>query len=429
MSPFPPSGNEDDLSADPCDNYTVLDDPRRATSYNSSTSMCDNSVSWVGWYRLYLNGQSVRMPESCVLNLRCGTNTALWLRGGHPKPEDGVVTRDVCGYSSYYCCYLQSYPIRVKACTGGYYVYEFVTPTRSNSAYCADVSSVNSINTTIILTDPCNNYTVLNDSRRSTNYYSSSSMCDTSVSWVGWYRLYLNGRSTRMPESCVTMNRCGTNVPLWLSGGHPKPEDGVVTRDVCGHWNNECCYYESYPIRVKACTGGYYVYEFVRPTYNCSAYCAENLSADPCNNYTVLDNSIRATNYYSSPSMCDRGVSWVGWYRLYLNGQGVRMPETCVKTRTCRTDIPLWLSGGHPQPEDGVVTRYVCGYSSGYCCYYESYPIRVKACTGGYYVYEFVRPTVCNSAYCADVDSINKSYIIVKPAITTSGNVKYCIYL
>ncbi|XP_073716176.1 uncharacterized protein [Misgurnus anguillicaudatus] len=380
-----------DLSADPCNNYTVLDNAWRATNYYSSSPMC-------------------------------GTAYPLWLRGGHPTPEDGVVTRDVCGYANYYCCYYQSYPIRVKACTGGYYVYEFVPPTTCNLAYCADASSVNFINTsTIGSTDPCNNYTVLNDSRRSTNYYSSSYMCDTSVSWVGWYRLYLNGRSTQMPETCVAMYGCGTNIPLWLSDGHPKPEDGVVTRNVCGHWNNDCCYFQSNPIRVKACTGGYYVYELVTPTVCNRAYCADDLVTDPCNNYTVLDDSRRATNYNSSSTMCDRDVFWAGWYRLYLNGQNIRMPETCVEIYKCGTDIPLWLSGGHPKPEDGVVTRHVCSQAGGYCCYYESFPIRVKACTGGYYIYEFVKPTTCNMAYCADVDSINKTYTTVTPAITTPG--------
>ncbi|XP_073670395.1 adhesion G protein-coupled receptor E3-like [Paramisgurnus dabryanus] len=119
--------------------------------------------------------------------------------------------------------------------------------------------------------------------------------------------------------------------------------------------------------------------------------------------------------------MCDRNVSWVGWYRLKLYGQNVRMPETCVEKNMCGTAYPLWLSGGHPKPEDGVVTRHVCGRSDNYCCYYESIPIRVKACSAGYYVYEFVKPTTCNLAYCADVDSINKTYISVTPAITTSG--------
>ncbi|XP_057187783.1 oncoprotein-induced transcript 3 protein-like [Triplophysa rosa] len=317
----------DPLSADPCYNYTVLNNAWRATDTSSSPHMCDRDVNWVGWYRLYLNGQNVRMPETCVEQNRCGTQVPLWLSGGHPKLEDGVVTRDVCGHFDFYCCYYHSFPIRVKACPDNYYVYGFVTPiyTHSCSAYCADVKSKNTTNFTSVIssTDPCYNYTVLNDSRRSTSYSSSPSMCDRDVNWVGWYRLYLNGQNVRMPETCVPTYRCGTDVPLWLSDGHPKPEDGVVTRDVCGHWNNHCSYYRLLSIRVKACPDNYYVYEFVTPTLHCSTYCADHVSVDPCYNYIVLYDSRRSSNYSSSTLMCDRDVSWVGWYRLYLNGQNV----------------------------------------------------------------------------------------------------------
>ncbi|XP_065130497.1 adhesion G protein-coupled receptor E1-like [Paramisgurnus dabryanus] len=283
--------SEDNLSADPCYNYTVLDDPRRSTNYYSYPPICDTSFSWVGWYRLFHHSLNVRMPESCVTIHRCDADIPLWLSGGHPTQVDGVVTRDACGHWNNNCCYNRS-PIRVKACTGGYYVYEFVTPTVCNSAYCTDVMSVYSTNTTVLsaisptdnlFADPCDNYTVLDDPRRSINYFPS--MCDLNVNWVGWYRLFYYSQSFQMPETCVATDRCGTQIPLWLSGGHPKPEDGVVLRDVCGHWNNNCCYYQSYPIRVKACTGGYYVYEFVTTKYNCSAYCAASGL-----NQTLLEN-------------------------------------------------------------------------------------------------------------------------------------------
>ncbi|XP_056592328.1 adhesion G protein-coupled receptor E3-like [Triplophysa dalaica] len=147
---------------------------------------------------------------------------------------------------------------------------------------------------------------------------------------------------------------------------------------------------------------------------------SSNVSVDPCNNYTVLNDSRRSTSYYSSSSMCDIDVNWVGWYRLYLNGQNIRMSETCVSIYRCGTNVPLWLSDGHPKPEDGVVTRHVCGHWNNYCCYFQSFPIRVKACPDNYYVYEFVKPTVCDSAYCADVNSINQTFTTVSPVITTT---------
>ncbi|XP_051771672.1 sushi, nidogen and EGF-like domain-containing protein 1 [Ctenopharyngodon idella] len=99
-------------------------------------------------------------------------------------------------------------------------------------------------------------------------------MCDAYVSWDGWYRLFIGGQSGQMPDTCVDQNRCSTHAPLWLNGSHPQVEDGVVTRNVCGHWNNDCCYFQSNPIKVKACPGNYYVYEFVRPNFCYGVYCA-----------------------------------------------------------------------------------------------------------------------------------------------------------
>ncbi len=123
--------------SDPCYNYTALDNPWRATNNTYGSHVCDWYDTWSGWYRLFLNGVSAHIPDTCVASDRCGTNIALWIRGGHPRVTDGVVTRDVCGYAGSYCCYYGSYPIKVKACPGNYYVYDLVTPTVCNSAYCA----------------------------------------------------------------------------------------------------------------------------------------------------------------------------------------------------------------------------------------------------------------------------------------------------
>ncbi|KTG31766.1 hypothetical protein cypCar_00048845, partial [Cyprinus carpio] len=69
----------------------------------------------------------------------------------------------------------------------------------------------------------------------------------------------------------------------------------------------------------------------------------------------------------------------------------------------------LWLNGPHPQIEDGVVTREVCGGSYwGGCCDYKTNPIRVKACPGNYYVYELVKPQIGCSGYCTDVSTISQ---------------------
>ncbi|XP_035380955.1 uromodulin-like [Electrophorus electricus] len=149
--------------------------------------------------------------------------------------------------------------------------------------------------------DPCNYYDIVDDYWRNTieiyNFYIGHD--DTIVEWDGWYRLFLQGNSAcqarcidsnayilcrytnwngwyplfyqgnnvEMPDSCkmsyVTEGMCGTFIPLWLNGAHPQLVDGVVTRQVCGSWNSDCCYHNSSPIQVKACTGGYYVYKFM----------------------------------------------------------------------------------------------------------------------------------------------------------------------
>lgn len=122
---------------DPCYNYTVLDQPWRATN-QSADYVCDAYFQWNGWYRLLYNGMSIRMPESCVSG--CSTADSLYLNGAHPQLQDGIVTRQVCTKDVVYgCCssYYSHTNIQVKACPGNFYVYEFVKPTSCSYAYCA----------------------------------------------------------------------------------------------------------------------------------------------------------------------------------------------------------------------------------------------------------------------------------------------------
>ncbi|XP_048009718.1 adhesion G protein-coupled receptor E3-like isoform X1 [Megalobrama amblycephala] len=291
------------------------------------------------------------------------------------------------------------------------------------------ILAISTVTPVTTATDPCYNYTVLDNPWRSiSNTYNT--MCDTSVSWSGWYRLFINGLSAYVADTCVARQRCGTDYALWISGGHPTVKDGVVTRDVCGYAGSFCCYYGSYPIKVKACPGNYYVYELVRPTLCYSAYCADTgnittvtpvtISPDPCYNYTVLDDPWRSINNTNN-NMCDQYVSWSGWYRLFINGLSAHIPDTCVAQYSCGTYYSLWISGGHPTVEDGVVTRDVCSYVGSFCCFLGSYPIKVKACPGNYYVYELVRPIHCASAYCADVTNISATFPTVTPETTSAG--------
>ncbi|KAF4106346.1 hypothetical protein G5714_012336 [Onychostoma macrolepis] len=262
--------------------------------------------------------------------------------------------------------------------------------------------------------DPCNNYSIFDDQNRSPDYYffhhNLINGYDDTREWHGWYRLFINGSSAQMPELCFSYMSCGRFSSLWLGGPHPEIEDGVVTREVYGSNYQRCSYYRSDPIQVKACPGNYYVYKLIMPDrfIPAPAYCAVVLpsppSFDPCYSYNSLDEPWRANTIPVigdwTNLRCDYDVDWNGWYRLFYNGQSVQMPESCVSRDMCGTFHPLWLNGPHPQLEDGVVTRQVCGFGWNDCCGYISRPIRVKACPGNYYVYEFVRPLLC-AAYCA----------------------------
>ena len=120
--------------SDPCHNYTVLNDIWRATSnLDRSVTRCDDHVEWQGWYRMFHQGASVLMPNVCVPYYRCGTTHPLRLIGPHPRPEYGIVTREVCAGG---CCDHKLPSIQVKACPGNYTVYKLVDPNDCYAEYC-----------------------------------------------------------------------------------------------------------------------------------------------------------------------------------------------------------------------------------------------------------------------------------------------------
>ncbi|XP_020821063.1 uromodulin isoform X2 [Phascolarctos cinereus] len=125
------------------------------------------------------------------------------------------------------------------------------------------------------------------------------------------------------------------------------------------------------------------------------------ICVDPCQNYILLDEYWRSTTYRAG-YYCDSLRQ--GWYRFVGRG-GVSMPETCVPTGRCNTAAPMWLNGAHPSSNDGIVNRTACAHWNGDCCLWES-EVQVKACVGGFYVYNLASPPECNLAYCTDPSSV-----------------------
>ncbi|XP_035297204.1 pancreatic secretory granule membrane major glycoprotein GP2 isoform X2 [Cricetulus griseus] len=130
-----PGTPEAGICFDPCQNYTILDDPTRSTENKEVSEECDGHLQ--GWYRFVGEG-GVKMPETCVDIQRCHTSAPMWLNGSHPFLGDGIVSRTACAHWSENCCFWES-EVQVKTCseeTGNYYVYRLQGTPECSLRYC-----------------------------------------------------------------------------------------------------------------------------------------------------------------------------------------------------------------------------------------------------------------------------------------------------
>ena len=71
-----------------------------------------------------------------------------------------------------------------------------------------------------------------------------------------WFRA---DKGTAMTSSCVSEETCGVRAPGWLNGQHPSSDTGIVIRQACFKFLNNCCYH-SMPVQIKKCSE-FFVYK------------------------------------------------------------------------------------------------------------------------------------------------------------------------
>ncbi|KAK5926887.1 hypothetical protein CgunFtcFv8_022422 [Champsocephalus gunnari] len=141
--------------------------------------------------------------------------------------------------------------------------------------------------------------------------------------------------------------------------------------------------------------------------------------ADPCDQYTKLNDEWRSTNNTEiNRPHCDRNMRWRGWYRMYLGRESAQLPERCLGSHRCGTDAPMWMTKAHPTESNEIVNRKVCAAFEDDCYSYDT-DIQVKLCPGNFYVYKLVRPSTCYLAYCAEVKGPAPEVVTTTPELIT----------
>ena len=139
-----------------------------------------------------------------------------------------------------------------------------------------------------LLLGECTHYTNFSSVDRAVGYdlnnggIFQNELCDDLLN-SSWYR-FTDDAGTQMPDTCVRKFRCGTFLPGWINGTHPKVQEGRVTRRVCfsyfpsSWWYRNGCCVLSQTVLVRNCSD-FYVYWFNAVTASmCGSFCGNNVN-------------------------------------------------------------------------------------------------------------------------------------------------------
>lgn len=128
------------ISQDPCEKYVEIHEDERDISQMGGVK-CDSDLS-VGWYRFFIDNEPAILPTKCVKPAACNTILGMYanLKGASMPPEKTTISAVACAsyqiLEHWSCCVLQI-PIKIRHCTGGFYIYHLRPTDRCPVSYCA----------------------------------------------------------------------------------------------------------------------------------------------------------------------------------------------------------------------------------------------------------------------------------------------------
>ncbi|XP_025108741.1 uncharacterized protein LOC112572951 isoform X3 [Pomacea canaliculata] len=128
------------------------------------------------------------------------------------------------------------------------------------------------------------------------------------------------------------------------------------------------------------------------------------VSEDPCQTHTVLDNEWRRPESQANLDQCDSSLV-AAWYAFKINKEPAIIPTQCIQERSCGTTIPMHVEFDNNIPAVGqTVSASLCGtyniLGSIDCCVLRQ-PISIKRCSDDVYVYNLTQLDRCPVAICA----------------------------